>query len=697
MKFLHALCLATICIANQSYARTTIHVNTTNDENGEYGKGCSLREAITAVNTQETFGGCPRGERFGTNIIALENNTYTLTKGEIVISHDVTILGANVSNTELKDEILWVRPKRTPPSTTVDGNFKRVFNTATDKAVLTLKNIIITHGKADLGGAILAGGLLTIDNTVLSANEATISGGAIYLSGRGATFNATDSTFTKNRADKGAVISMSCVDHLNPIARNVSIGRSSILNNGSSENTSVINGCGQVTFNIDSSTIAQNSAKAIGGIFYFVDNIDSVSSLTLQNVTMVENKIAPTITYGNLGLLALNSTVIAFNDRGCLSVNGSNTLYNGFGYNALQNCSPHTTAEDTLTTDINLDNHPDASLITELHPLANYGGYTDTYLPKTSSKYILNKAAEGVCSRVDQRGSGTSLKALPQHCDIGSVERRVATAVFDPAVVSPSQDASDRITDVDVLADDIPSEYDTTQGNFGKDPVTGKYLIQLIESAGNRCSIIHREDGERPLIRFDNKGITFESPVVCKYTFIDNNGNISNVGEVRFKAINKPPLAIDDTYTLPSGIAQISLNLIANDNDKNDGIYGGLCTDADNVLCDGVYVRITSQPSIGVITAERTGNCPDYSDTNKFKCYGGHITYRANNTSSPFNDKFTYVVYDIDKMASNEATVTIINQTGVNEESNSGSLGLFSLLGLGGLAFYRRFRKLNVG
>ena len=60
---------------------------------------------------------------------------------------------------------------------------------------------------------------------------------------------------------------------------------------------------------------------------------------------------------------------------------------------------------------------------------------------------------------------------------------------------------------------------------------------------------------------------------------------------------------------------------------------------------------------------------------------------------SPFDDKFTYVVYDIDKTASNEATVTIINQTGANEESGSGSLGLFSLLGLGGLAFYRRFRK----
>ena len=60
---------------------------------------------------------------------------------------------------------------------------------------------------------------------------------------------------------------------------------------------------------------------------------------------------------------------------------------------------------------------------------------------------------------------------------------------------------------------------------------------------------------------------------------------------------------------------------------------------------------------------------------------------------SPFNDKFTYVVYDIDKTASNEATVTIINEAGVNEENNSGGLGLLSILGLTGLVFYRRFRK----
>ena len=162
---------------------------------------------------------------------------------------------------------------------------------------------------------------------------------------------------------------------------------------------------------------------------------------------------------------------------------------------------------------------------------------------------------------------------------------------------------------------------------------------------------------------------------------------------MQFRTINKPPVATDDSYTLASGTSTVSFDLLSNDHDKNDGIYGGLCTDANNVNCNGFYIRVVSQPTVGVIEAERKGNCPDYDDGNKYTCYGGRITYRSKNTLSPFDDKFTYVVYDIDKTASNEATVTIINQTGANEESGSGGLGLFSLLGLGGLAFYRRFRK----
>jgi CSLREA domain-containing protein len=700
MKFLHAFCLASIFVASQSYARVVVTVNTTNDENGENLANCSLREAVHAINTHNPFGGCAAGEIYGTNIISLANATYVLSKGELTISHEVTINGVSTANAELEDTITGTKPKRMPPSTTIDGNLKRIFNTAVDKKGLTLRNLILTRGKADLGGAILAGGQITLEYVVLSDNEATVAGGAIYLSGRDTGLSILESTLTKNKANKGAVLGMSCIDYLAPVSRSITIASSSMIGNGGDDNISVIHGCGQTSLTIDTSTVAQNTANAMGGILYFADSqLNNTSTLTINSSTVVENKIAPALTYDALGLLSLNSSIIAFNDMGCVAKTGNLTLYNGVdsigAHNTLQKCPlKYSSTNTSPKLDILLEEYTDANFATELHPLADNGGYTLTYLPKLSSKYILNKSASALCKSIDQRGSNTASTQAATICDAGSVERRSAVAVFDATKIFLNQDESNRTTDVDVLENDIPSETETTRGELGKDPVTGQYLIQLTETANNRCAIVHKEN-QRPIIRFDNKGIPLEDArsVTCKYKFTDSNGSLSTEGLLQFRTINKPPVATDDSYTLASGTSIVSFDLLSNDHDKNDGIYGGLCTDANNVNCNGFYIRVVSQPTVGVIEAERKGNCPDYDDGNKYTCYGGRITYRSKNTLSPFDDKFTYVVYDIDKTASNEATVTIINQTGANEESGSGSLGLFSLLGLGGLAFYRRFRK----
>lgn len=699
MKIIHTLCLAIAFLSSHSYARTTIIVNTANDENGENAAKCSLREAIQAVNTQQAFGGCISGDRFGTNIIALENATYKLTKGEIAISHEVTIRGTNAFSDEI--DSITGNKKRLPPTTQIDGNFSRVFNTTSNSSLLSLENLMVTHGKADLGGAILAGGQISLTNTVFTENEAIISGGAIYLSGRGSALNSTESTFSKNIGMNGAVIGMSCTDYLSPVTRSVTISRSSLIRNGNLSDNSIIEACGRISMYIETSTIAQNIAQANGGILNFVNNIDSMGSLTLIRVTAVENKNAPVLSYGKLGNLAIGSSVIAFNDFGCSAKNGSSTLYNGGnssgGSNTIQNCSlPLSTT--TLSTDIDLDDavNSDANFANEFNLLANYGGYTDVYLPKLSSKYILNRSNATFCE-VDQRGSETPQNESTEICDIGSVERRNIVTISDITKVTSNKDGTNRVSEVDALANSRPSENDSSRGDFGKDPVTSQYLIELTSNPNNQCSILHRE-GKPPLIRFDNSGVilTDSQSVTCKYRFKDSNGNTSNEGQLRFKTTNKLPIANNDEVTLPSGASLISIDLLSNDNDKNDGIYGGLCTDTNNVLCNGLYIRLVSEPTLGVIEAERSGNCPDNSDLNKYRCYGGKITYRVKNAGSPFDDKFTYVVYDVDKAASNEATVTIINQAGAAEASNSGSLGWLSLFTLGGLAAYRRLRKSHV-
>lgn len=701
MKHLHALCLASALLATQSQAQTSIYVDTASDENGENTLNCSLREAITAVNTRVAFGGCRAGELYGTNTIHLKNETYKLTKGELIISHEVTIEGFDTTSTTLQDTIQSFRLRRMPPTTTIDGNFQRVFNSAIDKSSLHLKNLIITRGKADFGAAILAGGQVSTSNTIFTDNEASKSGGVIYLSGRNATILIAESTLSKNKAETGAVLGMSCTDHLNPVTRSITINSSSIVGNGGSDNNSIIQGCGQIALAVNASTIAKNTAKTTGGILYFVDEMDSTSSVSFKSSTLVENKLAPTLAYGKLGTLTLNQTIIAFNDLGCSAKAESKTAYNGGlsvgGYNTIQNCSFNYSLTDlTPKTDINLDDasNAGASFATELHPLANYGGVTDTYLPKLSSKYILNRAFTSLCD-ADQRGNETPLKST-DICDIGSVERRTAVAIFDSSLTLDNKNETDRISETDVLANDRTSETEASRGAFGKD-AAGNYLIELTVNPNNQCSIVQRTN-DRPLIRFDNKGQTLaeDQAVTCKYKFTDSNGNVSTEGELRFRTVNKTPVAGDDSYTLPIGSSGIPLDLLVNDNDKNDGIYGSLCSDATNVNCNGFFIRVVSQPTEGVIEAERTGNCPDYSDGNKFRCYGGKITYRVKNAGSPFDDKFTYVVYDVDKAASNEATVTIINQAGAAEASNSGSLGWLSLFTLGGLAAYRRLRKSHV-
>ncbi len=704
MRSLQALCFATLFIAFESHASYVIQVNTFADENGENDSKCSLREAVQAVNTLQPFGGCKAGSRDLTNVIQLADGTYTLTHGELLVTHALTIQGIDPFIETETDSITLAKPKRAAPSlqmgSKIDGNFlSRLFNSAFYKANITLNNVILLNGKADIGGAILAGGTVTTNNSLISNNRATTAGGAVYLEGRSAVLSSVDSTWSKNTSPKGAVLAMSCIDDLQPIARDSALIRTTMLNNGSVNDRSIIDACSSIAFKVDTSTIAKNTAQNTGGILYFADRMSNGSSLTLEHATIVENETAPAITYGNLTALVISSTVIAFNNGlGCAVQGASNTKYTG-SHNAFQGCAT-LAALDKNDGNLLSKQFPLVPLADELMPLGNYGGYTLTYLPKSTSTYLLNTTVPTLdcLDHLDQRGSKTA-----DNCDIGSVEKRTAIAISIETQILGNNDGTDRLAVADALANDIPSETDQTddirnaRGDFAKD-AQGNYDDKAISITvgADKCQVIKpTETGGRPLIQFDNRGIIMSSdePFTCKYKFTDSNGQLSTEGELLFRIDNKQPIAVDDTFTLPSNTARILIDIVKNDSDKNDGKYGGLCSTSDLKCNDGRYIRIVTSPEVGVIEADKEGSCPDTNEANKYKCYGGNIYYRAKNTISPFNDTFTYVVYDIDKNPSKEATVTIINQTGTNENTSSGALGLFSLFALSGLAFYRRFRK----
>lgn len=706
MKLYKNFLALNLLMISQAHSAVNINVNTTNDEFGENPANCSLREAIEAVNTYTAFGGCTGGVRYITNRIILENKEYVLTRGELVVKADLTINGHGTN--DLTDTITNSKPKRLPPTTIINGQFKnRILNTANSRAALTLNNIKLINGyDANLGGAILAGGTVDTFNVLFDNNKAEKMGGAVYLSGTSASISTNNTTWQNNTTNNGAgsVLSMSCLSDLKSTQRTITIQNSSIINNGANGEISTVDACGNITFNIQQSTIANNIANNTGGIIHFNNNTSFLSSLNINHSTIVNNQGAAAFNFNTLSNIQVYYSVIAFNTGGsCLSNTSTTINYDG-DYNLYQNCQSLNIASTTTNNHDN-DKHLSATSTINLgdlfNPLGNYGGYTQVFLPKKntlSMQYILDKIKLESCQDyIDQRGSETHSISNVENCDLGSVERRVAIAVVDRTNIFINKNKSDRIIEINVLENDIPSETDKTddqenaRGAFAKD-AEGNYLLKLTNTSGGLCSITSRpEDSVFPYIKFDNNGkLSSElEKLSCKYSFTDSNGSDAIVGELFFRIENKAPIANNDSYTLSAGEGQIEMNLTANDNDENDGKYGSLCT-SNSVQCNGgYYIRIVSLPILGTIEGE-SNPCPDHTDTNKYICYKGNLTYRSKNNLAPFNDSFTYVVYDKDLSFSAPATVSILSQNSEKANDTGGSLAWWSILSLTGLAVYRR-------
>ncbi len=697
-RFLFVVC--SILGITPAFGAVTLKVNTTNDEFGENLANCSLREAIEAVNTHSAFGGCIAGQRFGTNIIKLEAKEYTLTRGELTIVSEVTIAGVG-NNVEEVDNITGKKPKRHAPTTIINAQGKsRLFNSLIHKQPLTLNSVKLVNGYSDdLGGAILAGGSISSTNVIFENNVAKKDGGAIYLIGKNSTLAADESVWKNNNVlqGSGAAVAMSCLDDLKPTTRTIEIIHSSIVLNGSTTAKSVLEACGVLTLNLRTSTIGENTANSAGAIINFNNDTSVFSTFNIESSTIVQNKIAPVINFNSIKNITTNFTVLAFNEgTGCIGNDNSKITYLG-RFGLFENCGylNISNIDSSTSNNVFLPSPLPVQFSDEFNPLANYGGYTPTYLPKTTSKYVLDKG--GACvERIDQRSSSYPDQIT---CDLGAVERRVAMAVVDRDSVITNTKSNDRAIELSVLDNDIPSETDLTddqpnaRGKIAKD-TNGKYLIELTSDSNGQCTIVHRTAEDLlPLIRFDNGGklLSDTQNASCKYTFTDANGNKAVAGELLFKVENKTPVAGNDTFYLSSESPSLVMNVLTNDNDDGDGQYGGLCKE-NTVKCNGgYYIRITSAPSLGTIEGDRR-ECPDFNETNKYVCYRGNLTYRPKNTLSPFNDTFTYVVYDTDLAISTPASVTIINETGqkAKDSSSSGSFGIFSVITLSTLLFLRR-------
>ncbi len=187
ISLLAFLCGVFVAIPAAQAATITV----TSESGGTGGPDCTLRDAITAANTDTATGGCVAGNGgdtielpVGATILLTEvDNGTDFGNGLPRVSTEISING-NGSTVE-RD-----RADKTPQF--------RIFWVAGDGR-LTLQNLTVSNGSIDLetdsgGGGIVNVGILTLTDSTVSNNEAGFGGGIANFT----TATVTNTTFSGN-------------------------------------------------------------------------------------------------------------------------------------------------------------------------------------------------------------------------------------------------------------------------------------------------------------------------------------------------------------------------------------------------------------------------------------------------------------------------------------------------------------------
>ncbi len=467
------LALAALVLAQgqQAYA-ATINVNSTADVIADDG-ACTLREAITAANTDTASGATP-GEcaaGSGADTIDLPSGTYTLSiagvgedanaTGDLDITDDLTINGAGQATTIVDgnalDRVFDIDPfpfvgdtVEISGLTIQNGSFSfdggGIRNPLS--ATLTLNSSTVSGNTASRGGGIFNIGTMTLTSSTVSGNSAGSSGGGIRNNGGTLTLNS--STVSGNTAN--------CCGGIH------NLGTLTLNSSTVSGNTAASGGGGihnMISLTLNSSTVSGNT---VAGTFAAAGGISNFGSATLSNVTVSGNNMV-TGTFGaaggisNFGGAALTNVTISGNSNGgifnpsgaTLTLNSSTVSGNSADCcgGAIRNFSTATLKNTIVannTTDdcsgsgsissagYNLDSDGTCGLAGAgdisstnplLGPLANNGGPTLTHALLADSPAIDAGSGDcpppatdqrGVPRPIDGNGDATAL------CDIGASE-----------------------------------------------------------------------------------------------------------------------------------------------------------------------------------------------------------------------------------------------------------------------------------
>ena len=376
-----------------------ITVNSLADDTDGTDGECTLREAITAANT-DTASGTATGEcaaGSGEDGIDIElTGTVNLTGALPDLSTNLAIAGPGADEFTVRRD---------------SGGDYRIF-TVTSGSVVSISGITISGGNVPLGsdggGILNNGGTLTITSSTVSGNSAGNDGGGI--SNEGGTLTITSSTISGNTAPQGGAIFND--EGTLTITSSTISGNSARAGGGVFSDTDLSG----VTTTITNSTISGNTATVRGGGFFNFDGLSVIEHSTITPNTAPDGTGSGAASVGSaLTRTEVLSTIISANPGTDVDVGQPNNTFVSKGYNLIGTGNAtgafNQTGDQVGVTDPKLD------------PLADNGGPTQTHALLSGSPAI-NAIPQGTngCGTTfteDQRGVS---RPQGSACDIGAFE-----------------------------------------------------------------------------------------------------------------------------------------------------------------------------------------------------------------------------------------------------------------------------------